>query len=166
MAVLNHLVIKGLIDRYAGLETREKNALLSLGIFFSVFLVYLLIWSPANEYVQRSASDRDNNLGLLQYMRSSEKQARAVSGSSKTATVTGQSLLTQASGSAQRFGIKPNRLQPEGNDAISVWFDGVSFNDLAAWLQYQAQQGISVRQISIDREEAIGTVNARIILRI
>jgi general secretion pathway protein M len=101
---------------------------------------------------------------MLQGMRETEKDARASSGNATTAP-TGQSLLSQVSRTAQQFGIKPNRLQPEGNDAVSVWFDEVSFNDLIKWLDSQSQSGMSVRQISIDREELPGRVNARIVLR-
>ena len=83
----------------------------------------------------------------------------------KAGALAGQSLLSQISSSTQGFQIKPNRLQPEGSDGVSVWFDDVNFNNLVRWLEAQAQQGITVRQISIDRDDLPGTVSARVILQ-
>jgi general secretion pathway protein M len=98
-------------------------------------------------------------------MRASEKQARSVKAETRS-TGGGQSLLSQVSRIAQQIGIKPNRLQPEGSDAVSVWFDSVAFNDLVKMLrQVQSQQGIVVQQISIDKEDQPGIVRARIVLR-
>ncbi|MEX2327090.1 MAG: type II secretion system protein GspM, partial [Pseudomonadales bacterium] len=77
----------------------------------------------------------------------------------------GQSLLSEVSRSALEFNINPNRLQPEGTGGVSVWFDGVVFDDLMLWLQEQSAQGIYVQQVSIDRQAAAGKVNARIVLR-
>ncbi|MFT5562964.1 MAG: type II secretory pathway component PulM, partial [Litorivivens sp.] len=79
--------------------------------------------------------------------------------------ISGQNLMSDVSNSARRFGINPNRLQPEGEDGVSVWFDGVSFGLLLDWMSSVSSQNVSVRQISIDRDDASGVVNARIILR-
>jgi type II secretory pathway component PulM len=73
--------------------------------------------------------------------------------------------LSRLSSSAGRFNIKPNRLQPEGADGVSVWFSEVGFNELIRWLENLGNEGFTVKQISIDRQEASGLVNARIILR-
>ena len=79
----------------------------------------------------------------------------------------GQSLITEVSGAAQLAGIKPNRLQPEGSDEVSVWFDSVPFDDLIDWIvRLNDEHGISIRVISIDRQDTPGTVNARIVLRV
>ncbi|MCB1643913.1 MAG: type II secretion system protein M [Pseudomonadales bacterium] len=165
MALKDQSIVRNLSSRYQSLDKRERLAVLALGTFFAGLILVYGIWMPAMDYQQQSLAERDRQLSLLQYMRASEQQARAASGSNRSAGGSGQSLLTQVSRSAQQFNIKPNRLQPEGDDAVSVWFDGVSFNDLAAWLQQQSRQGVVVRQISVDREEVTGTVNARIILR-
>lgn len=154
-----------LMEHYAQLEQRDKIALSGLGIFFSLLFIYFAILGPVNKYHADSLAARDRQLSLIQYMRASENQARSASTGSQSAT-SGQSLLTQVSRVAQQIGIKPNRLQPEGSDAVSVWFDSVAFNDLVKMLKrVQSQQGIVVQQISIDREDQPGMVRARIVLR-
>ena len=77
----------------------------------------------------------------------------------------GQDLLTQISRTASQAGITPSRLQPEGDSGVSVFFDSVAFNDLMRWLQSQTEAGVSVRQMTVDREERTGIVKARVVLR-
>jgi general secretion pathway protein M len=152
-------------ERYGQLEAREQSALITLATFGLLLFLYFLIWNPINQYHASSGVERDRQLSLLQYLRATEKEART-SSKGVTQAPAGQSLLTTVSRVAQQMGIKPNRLQPEGSDAVSVWFEGVAFDDLMRMLkQVRARQGIVVRQISIDREELPGMVRARIVLR-
>lgn len=158
-------VLDKLMGRYLQLEKTERSALNSLAVFFTLLFLYFVIWNPVNQYHNSNEVERDRQLSLIQYMRASEKLARA-SGQGGNRAPTGQSLLTVVSRTAQQIGIKPNRLQPEGSDAVSVWFDGVAFDDLMLMLkQIQARQGIVVQQIAIDREGQPGMVRARIVLR-
>ena len=154
-----------LIGRYSHLEKRDRLAVNGLGVFFGVLILYFAIWLPVDQYYVDSKAERDRELSLVQYMRKSEKQARA-STKGAGAGSTGKSLLTLVSRAAQGKGIKPDRLQPEGSDAVSIWFNGVAFDDLISLLkQIQSTNGIYVQQISIDREDRPGTVKTRIVLR-
>lgn len=150
--------------RFVGLEVREQRALLALGVFFgSLFLVYGL-WFPANGFFEARKDARDRQFELLQYMRSTEQEARMLGGGAPQ-QVGGQDLLTQISRTASQAGITPSRLQPEGDSGVSVFFDGVPFNELMRWLQTQTEAGVSVRQMTVDREEQAGLVKARVVLR-
>jgi general secretion pathway protein M len=156
---------KKLKDRYVQLEQRDRIALTGLGMFIGLLFIYFALLNPMYTYHADSMAARDRQLSLIQYMRGSEKQARSVKADTRP-TGSGRSLLSQVSRIAQQIGIKPNRLQPEGSDAVSVWFEDVAFNDLVKMLkQVQSQQGIVVQQISIDREDQPGVVRARIVLR-
>jgi general secretion pathway protein M len=152
------------LDRFDALEKRERIFLLSLVVFLGALVLYFAIWSPIHDYYQSSLAKRDTQFSLIQYMRASEKQARAASGTT-TSRLPGQSLITDVSNSAQQLGIQPNRIQPEGSTAVSVWFDNVVFNDLIGWIvRLNENQGIMVEQISIDRQDTPGVVNARVVL--
>ncbi len=153
-------------ERFAELEARERYALILLSGFLLIVVFYLAIWTPLNGYVESSASDRDRHLSLLQYFKSTEAEAKASAGNKGPATLSGQSLLSEVSRSAQSVGINPSRMQPEGTDAVSVWFDNVTFTRLMLWLErLESGKGIVVRQISMERQDRAGQVSARLVLR-
>ena len=165
MNILANPQIRNFVSRYRALERRDQLALIGLGIFLSLLFLYYGVWDPANSFFEARETKRDRELSLVKYMKASEGQAIAVRGGSVARSVSGQSLLTQVNRTTQQFNIKPNRLQPEGSEGVSVWFDDVVFNDLIRWLEMQSQQGVIVRQISIDRQPEAGKVNARVVLR-
>ncbi len=155
-----------LIKHYKELEKRERVALVSLSVFLLGVVLYAGIWVPANSYVADSQIDHDRYLKLLTFLESTESQARSSSGNQSPGQATGQSLLSSVSRSARGVGIKPSRLQPEGSEAVSVWFDAVAFTKLMLWLErLESKQGIVVRQITIDRRDVPGQVSARLVLR-
>ena len=152
------------LERLSTLDARHRKVLKALILFLAVLLIYFGVWSPLHRYHESSLIKRDAAFGLLQYMRSSEKQARTVSVTKKQRP-TGQSLITDISNVAKDQGIQPNRIQPEGGTAVIVWFDNVVFNDLMDWLVLlHGEYGVSVEQISIDRQAKPGLVNARVLL--
>ena len=153
------------LDRYRAMDGRDRIALVGLSVFlFLVFISYGL-WIPLTNYVSESTDRHANRLELLQWMQSTEDDARAASGVVPESSRSGQSLLTLVSRTSQSTKVKPARLQPEGSDEVSVWFETVEFNQLLMWMNKLRQEGISVRQLSIDRQEVEGTVNARVVLR-
>jgi general secretion pathway protein M len=148
-----------------GLEPRDRFALGLLTAFFMILVVVFGIWQPAYDYAVNAEKNRDRQRELLHWMNATESQARASAGNQSSIKKSGRSLITLVSSTAQQAGIKPNKLQPEGTDEVSVWFDSVPFNNLVTWLEtLQKKQGILVRQISLDRQEQAGIVNARLVL--
>jgi general secretion pathway protein M len=150
--------------RYDALEVREQQAVKALAGFFGALFLYFGILTPVTDFRDDRLSDYERYQSLIQYMRSTEAEARSAKGGNAR-SVSGQNLMSSVSNSTRRFGIEPRILQPEGDNAVSIWFDAVSFALLLDWLTSVNQQGISVRQISIDRQDAPGTVSARLILR-
>ncbi len=162
------MIFKDALSRQLGrldsLDTRERTVLKVLILFLGVLAFYLSIWSPAHRYYEASLIKRDTAFALLQYMRASEPQARAASGTKKRRS-SSQSLITDISNAAKEQGIQPNRIQPEGSTAVMLWFDGVLFNDLMGWLVLlHGEYGVSVEQISVDRQIKSGLVTARVLL--
>jgi len=156
--------LQQLLERYYHLSVRDQLALKGLSVFFALLILYAGIWLPANNYFEDRSLFHQKQTELYQYLLSTEKEARVSSGNSKTA-VGGQSMLQTVSRSAQKFSLKPDRLQPEGSQGVNVMFNDVSFNTLIQWLQSLNQQGFSVRQISIERGDLPGVVTARMVLR-
>ena len=158
--------LRELIKHYNELEKRERAALLSLSIFLFGVLLYAGIWSPANRYALESQIDHDRSLELLTYLKSTESKARSTLENKSAGDPAGQSLLSSVSRSARTVGVNPSRLQPEGSEAVSVWFDEVAFTKLMLLLErLESEQGIVVQQISIDRRDVPGQVSARLVFR-
>jgi len=158
--------LRELIKHYNELEKRERAALLSLSIFLFGVLLYAGIWSPANRYALESQIDHDRSLELLTYLKSTESKARSTLENKSAGDRAGQSLLSSVSRSARTVGVNPSRLQPEGSEAVSVWFDEVAFTKLMLLLErLESGQGIVVQQISIDRRDVPGQVSARLVFR-
>lgn len=156
--------LQQLLERYDHLSPRDQIALKGLSVFFALLILYAGMWLPANHYFEERSLFHQKQTELHQYLLSTEKAARASTGSSK-ASVGGRSILQTVSRSAQKFSLKPDRLQPEGSQGVNVMFNNVSFNTLIKWLQNLNQQGFSVRQISIERGDIPGVVTARMVLR-
>ena len=148
--------------RLDSLEARERHALAALCVFLAALLFYLAVWAPLNTYVAQSQAERDRQWALLQYFQATAAEARAQKGG-KAAS---QSLLSEVSRSAQALGLNPSRIQPEGRDAVSVWFDQVAYTRLMRWLEQLADtRKIAVRQAALERRSVSGQVSARLVLR-
>ena len=158
-------LIKDLGSRLDELEKRERIALICLLAFLVVVVFYLLIWAPANEFVAAGERDYSRQLKLLEYLKATEADARAVQGK-PSQTPGKRPILTTVTRTAQTVGVSPSRIQPEGSNAVSVWFETVSFSRLMLFLErLQSGQAIVVKQISIESQEVSGKVSARVVLK-
>ena len=154
------------LDRFGQLEPRDRFAAKSLAVFLAILVCFFGIWEPMQSFADDARVNRDRNRDLLAWMMYTRAQASQSGSTTARRGPSGQTLLTRVSRTAQQHQIKPNRLQPEGEGNVSVWFDGVAFDSLIRWLQeLERREGISVQQISLDRQDRPGLVNARIVLR-
>ena len=157
--------VEELKTRFAQLEKRERIALLSLCSFLVVVILYFLLWAPATEFVNSGKRDYDRHLKLLEYLKSTKAEAVA-SKNQPNLGMSARALLTTVTRTAQTVGVTPSKLQPEGSEAVSVWFDSVPFSRLMLFLErLKAAQNIVVRQISVESQDEPGKVSARVILR-
>lgn len=161
----NALLIK-LLESYRQLEVRDQIAIKLLTLFFLALFCVFGLWLPLHTFVDDNQALRDSNLELIEWMNGTEKQARTISGNSRSKRQSGQSLLILVSRSAKLANIKPDKLQPEGTDSVSVWFDAVSFNDMMRWLEkLETEESLHVYQITVNRQQQPGSVSARLVLK-
>ena len=124
-----------------------------------------MIWIPIYEYKEKQRDSYEKSLDLLLYLQSTEEEARSVKvdGSKR---MSGQTLLTKVTRTAKTAGIQPSRLQPEGNDSVSIWFDSVSYRELMLFLErLQLREAIYVIQLSIDKGNQSGIISSRVTVR-
>ena len=152
-------------QRIQELERKEKLAILALSVFLALSTFFLVIWFPIYEYKEKRRDSYERSLDLLLYLQSTEEEARSVKvdGSKR---MSGQTLLTKVTRTAKTAGIQPSRLQPEGNDSVSIWFDSVSYRELMLFLErLQSREAIYVIQLSIDKGNQSGKISSRVTVR-
>ena len=152
-------------QRIQELERKEKLAILALSVFLALLTFFLVIWFPIYEYKEKQRDSYERSLDLLLYLQSTEEEARSVKvdGSKR---MSGQTLLTKVTRTAKTAGIQPSRLQPEGDDSVSIWFDSVSYRELMLFLErLESREAIYIIQFSIDKGNQPGKISSRVTVR-
>jgi len=144
---------------------RDRRMLAALGVFLALVTLYVAVWDPIRsaraEAEQRYASELADYRWLLEH----REAARAAASRRGGGGGRGQALLGTVAGSARRNGIDLSRFQPEGEQALSIVLEDVSFNELLRWLErLSTQHGIRVRQATIDSRARDGRVSGRIVV--
>lgn len=148
---------------FDSLQKSEQRAVLLLAAFLVFVVGYLSLWVPVADWQTEAARDRDRHFETLSMMRETEAQAKL--SAQGVVLEMGGSLLSVISGAAQEQGLNPNRLQPEGEDTVSLWFDEVAFAEIMRLLEKTAQiPGLQIQQLVIDRSDKPGTVRARVVI--
>lgn len=151
------------------LSARERLLVIGgLGLILAL-LGYALVWEPFRtshrQLQQRVAEQRAD----LIWMRQAAREVKRLSGNAGTSpTRDGRSLLTLVDQTARAAGLASalKRVAPQGEDKLSAQLDGVEFDKLIPWLgMLEHDHRIAIINLSIDRANATGLVNARIILR-
>ena len=151
------------------LSARERLLVIGgLGLTLAL-LGYALVWEPFRtshrQLQQRVAEQRVD----LIWMRQAAREVKRLSGNAGTSpTRDGRSLLTLVDQTARAAGLASalKRVAPQGEDKLSAQLDGVEFDKLIPWLgMLEHDHRIAIVNLSIDRANATGLVNARVILR-
>lgn len=149
-----------------GLSAHERRLVTALAVVIGAFLLYLILWAPMQRELTRLRASVPQDRAKLIVMRAQAAQAQQLRAKQPAATRTG-GLLSTIEQSAGTRGLRQSvaRIEPEGQTGARVFFDEVSFNELAAWLADLQAQGIRVESATVQRRPAAGIVNARVLLR-
>ncbi len=154
---------------WLGLQARERRTLMIGGVALAITLLYFGLWDPFQSNLKRMEQAVEKNQALLLWMERSAAEVkqltRAGSGAGNRRATSGRSLLALVDQTAKRsrLGVALKRVEPEGKDAVRVWLEQASFDDMMSWLiQLERKNGITIETITVDRQEAPGRVNARI----
>jgi general secretion pathway protein M len=154
-------------SRWHLLQPRER-VILAGGAVVALFLLgYALIWAPLQRDLTRLRASVPQARLQLKSMQAQAQQIARLRNSKRVRTDSA-SLLTQLDRSAQQRGLRQyiTRMEPEGQDAVRVALDRVSFNTLIAWLaDVQQQSGVRLDTATITAHTDAGIVSARLLLR-
>ncbi len=155
---------------WAGLQPRERLILAAAGVVLVILAIYLLIWEPLAQQrasLQRSVSAKQAQLA---WMREQAVTVRALRRAGATAGSLDKrrSLLAVVDQSLARAGLKGQlqRMEPDGADAVKLWFEGSDFDVLMRWLaQTRQQYGLRVGSLRIEPQDKPGLVGANLSLK-
>ncbi len=156
---------------WSGLQARERKTLMAGGVALVITLLYFGLWDPFQSNLKRMEQAVEKNQALLLWMERSAaevKQLTRAKAGSGGRSAAARSLLALVDQTAKRgrLGVALKRVEPEGKDAVRVWLEQASFDDMMSWLiKLEQKNGVIVENITVDRQDAPGRVNARIRLK-
>lgn len=156
-------------DWFDSLAPRERTMVGAAAVVILLALVYVAAWSPLNSGIARLEHSVEEQRALKQWMQQSAAEAnqlRSAAGAGGAADH--RSLLAVVDQTSKQSQLAPavKRIEPDGQELVRVTLEQASFDDLVQWLGgLQRMSGVSVADVSIDRQADTGRVNARLTLK-
>lgn len=156
-------------ELWDNLAPKERRLAMMGAIVLAILIVYVAIWMPMGQRVDRLQEDIAEQQTLLQWMRKASAEANALRAAQGGANVqrSGSSLLALVDQTARSHQLGPaiRRVEPKGDNAVRVQLEGAAFDNVVTWLEsLNKTYGISVDTVSVDRQEP-GQITASLILQ-
>ncbi|WP_417311094.1 type II secretion system protein M [Ectopseudomonas khazarica] len=152
-----------LAQRWQVLLSRDRLALLALGLFLLLVLFYLALWQPAQRHAQAARAAFEEQRALYAYLQSRAPQLRGRDLQPR-ASLDPERLQGLVTATAAEQGVVIERLDAEGYGAVQVNLQPVAFAQLLRWIETLEGQGVRVEEAGLDRAEE-NRVMARLSLR-
>ena len=154
---------------FRGLAPRERVIVTAGAALLLLTILFLGIWEPLTKAHHQREQDLLSARALAQRLEvlGAEVQKMRASGAGG-AIAGGETTLLTAVDQASKSGTlnKPlSRIQPEGDNEVRVWLDGVAFDALLRWIgELEGRYGISVQTVDIEKDAVPGQVNVHLSL--
>lgn len=164
-----HLRLRELQEWFRGLAPRER-VLVGVGAaVVAVTVLFLGIWEPLTKAHHKREADLGSARVLAQRLEEigAELQQNRASGNGGAVAARSMSLLSAVDQSSKGGALnKPlSRIQPEGDNEVKVWLEGVSFDGLLRWIsELETRYGVSAQTVDIEKDPTPGLVSARLSL--
>lgn len=129
----------------------------------AALLAWLLVVSPLQRFSDSARADYRQQRETLAWMQANRHRVSSVP--ARAARTPGDSLLGIANQSARAAGLSFRRYEPNGENGLNLWLEGVPFNQLTLWLQgLERDYGVAATELSVNRRGEPGLVDARIVV--
>ncbi|MDR2013775.1 MAG: type II secretion system protein M [Rhodanobacter sp.] len=155
---------------WMSLAPRDRR-ILSIGAIMAVVLLgWALVWHPLARKRAELEENIQNQRRDLAYVQrgAAELDKRRATSVRTQGDRAGKSLLALADATARSAGLETalKRVEPVGTRGVRVSFESVGFDALVQWIQsLAASYGVETTELSADRADGIGLVNARVTLQ-
>lgn len=147
---------------YSGLQERERNMVIALGVALAILLIFLLVVTPLKNYFKSLNDDLsyyENQVMTVQ------KQVAAIKSAGPGKVTNDNISLNQlVNQTAKSFGLSFSRIEErERNKEIQLRLDNVEFDQLLRWISLLEQgRGLVVDTLRVSKKDAVGRVDASI----
>lgn len=153
-----------------GLAAQERRVLVVGGLVATLLLGWALLWHPLAQRRAELERGLDQQRSELAFVRAgaAEIARRRATGVQSGGQRAGKSLLALADATARSGGLGDalKRVEPAGAKTVKVAFESARFDALAGWMESLAgSYGVETVELSVDRADGIGIVNARVTLQ-
>ena len=156
-------------DWFTALAPRERTMVSIAAVLVVLALIYVAAWNPLSSSVASLEQSVEEQQALKQWMQQSAAEVnRLRNASGGVGAGDHRSLLAVVDQTSKQSQLTPavKRIEPDGQELVRVSLEQASFDDLVTWLgSLQRNHGVSVADISIDRQPDSGRVNVRLTLK-
>jgi general secretion pathway protein M len=149
--------------------SQEQMAMIVGGTAVLILLLYLIIWRPFEQDLEKKMLLVNSQKTTLQWMQGNlDLIKRMGPNQGKKGSTSNEALLTLVDRTAKRAQLRQQikRIKPQGDNGVQLWVEQVSFDILIRWLGKMTQDyALDIESLNIDRQEGAGLVNVRVVLQ-
>jgi general secretion pathway protein M len=157
--------IEPLKKRWQALGAHERRALTVLAVFLVPVLLYLLVWSPVESGLARSAARLSAVQGQLAQVREQAALVTALRAAPRSEAPTDAASAVQEAAAGNGLREQVKRVDADSPGSVRVQLEAAPFSALMALLVELQQKGLRTESATIERNAKAGTVNARLLLQ-
>lgn len=152
---------------FAELQPRERMLVIAGAVAAGLLFFYAAVWDPLVSGASAKAVAVEEQQKLLAWMQQAAADVKRLRPASAAPAQIpgGQSLLgiIDQTSKSEGLGVAVKRVKPEGENKVGVWMEEASFDDMVRWIEnLHRTYGVQVENITIDRKNMPGKVDARI----
>lgn len=149
---------------------QDKLALMAASTAVILLLVYLLVWMPFKQQVEKKRTLAYSQHTTLKWMQETAAEIKVLKNrqASSNSSGRGEALLTLIDRTAKKNQLRQyiQRMKPDGSTAVQIWVERAPFDSLIQWLGLLVNQHeILLESVNIERQEKPGLINAKLNLQ-
>ena len=148
---------------YYGHNERDKKILNYVFVAITSLLLWFLCIKPITDWNFDQKSSAVAAYRVFSTIESNSTQLRQTSSKNGIAISKQESLIPVITKTASLRNIQLNRLEPDSDDAVTVFVEKQSFNSIIKWIaQLEENNQISVGRLNIESDESTKRIAAQI----
>ncbi|MES9992763.1 MAG: type II secretion system protein GspM [Candidatus Thiodiazotropha sp.] len=148
---------------------QEHMAMIVGAVAILLLLIYLLMWRPFHQALEKKALLVESQQITLNWMQDNLELVKSLSRQQQgRGASSNEALLTLVDRTAKQIQLRQQiqRIKPQGDNGVQLWIEEAPFDTIMKWLgQLTQTHAIEIDTLTIDRQEKQGLVNARLVLQ-